>query len=302
VRIVHAFDGEDGRPGEGIDGGVIEWIGPNGVVPAEPVGGYPDWITARARHALHGRPAFASADSLLADGRPAWRVDLVRVPDDPGPWRLRLRFASNATWRGRGWFVVRLDALAAPPAEPFPVLIDAASNRLVWSWPWPEAANFRIEGRTEAKAPWEPLWSAIPDLGGSGFDHGVALAELGNAVDGRRELRVVAEVAFGAVASRPVVYYRDGEPPPAPLLGVPYPNPGRDEIQVPITGAGGERLRLSLHDLAGRRLRAWDLPGGDYLLRWDGRDGSGRRVPAGVYFFRLEASSRTPTRKVVWLP
>jgi hypothetical protein len=35
---------------------------------------------------------------------------------------------------------------------------------------------------------------------------------------------------------------------------------------------------------------------------WDGRDDSGRRAAAGLYFYRLNAGERTLTRKVTLLP
>jgi hypothetical protein len=36
-------------------------------------------------------------------------------------------------------------------------------------------------------------------------------------------------------------------------------------------------------------------------LAWDGRDGSGKRAAAGVYFLRAEAAGETLTRKLILL-
>ena len=37
---------------------------------------------------------------------------------------------------------------------------------------------------------------------------------------------------------------------------------------------------------------------GTYPVRWDGRDGSGRRVPSGIYFVQMEQNGITSSRKL----
>lgn len=72
------------------------------------------------------------------------------------------------------------------------------------------------------------------------------------------------------------------------FVGLLHPQPAlgaqRLEVDVPPPG----RLRVTVHDVTGRRIRvladgAGALPGPRTLV-WDGRDGSGRLVPPGVYF------------------
>ncbi|MBK9303301.1 MAG: hypothetical protein IPM94_05285 [bacterium] len=66
----------------------------------------------------------------------------------------------------------------------------------------------------------------------------------------------------------------------------------------PAAGVAGDRHgRLAIHDLRGRRVRAWTLAAGDYLVSWDGRDEQGRRLPSGVYIVRLEHGGSVMTRK-----
>jgi len=58
---------------------------------------------------------------------------------------------------------------------------------------------------------------------------------------------------------------------------------------------------LSVYDLQGRRLAmlvSEALPAGPHLVTWDGRDGSGRTQPAGVYLARLRLDDRTATCKL----
>lgn len=69
------------------------------------------------------------------------------------------------------------------------------------------------------------------------------------------------------------------------------PNPFHDGLEVRFSvPAGSESIELGLYDAAGRRvalLAAGPALGGSQVVRWDGRDASGRSVPSGVYFLRL---------------
>ena len=52
-------------------------------------------------------------------------------------------------------------------------------------------------------------------------------------------------------------------------------------------GSAGERVRISVYDLAGRFVRtlANDFqPAGPHTVAWDGRDGESTRMRQGVYF------------------
>lgn len=65
------------------------------------------------------------------------------------------------------------------------------------------------------------------------------------------------------------------------------------------------RVRLALQDPAGRTVRVLDegvREPGARAVEWDLRDGSGRALPAGVYFARLEVDGRRFARRIVTLP
>lgn len=66
------------------------------------------------------------------------------------------------------------------------------------------------------------------------------------------------------------------------------PNPFTSHVTLEIQG--GERVRVSIYDIAGRRVR--DLGAGSSVLHWDGRDASGRLVPPGTYLVRLSDGRR----------
>lgn len=80
------------------------------------------------------------------------------------------------------------------------------------------------------------------------------------------------------------------------------PNPFRESVRIGASGAGsasgsgagvpgrsgrsGDLGALRIVDATGRAVRTLESPVGDGFT-WDGRDGSGALVPAGVYFARL---------------
>ena len=99
------------------------------------------------------------------------------------------------------------------------------------------------------------------------------------------------------------------ETPGLPLryrLPPPRPNPFNPATSVQFTLPEPTAVRLAVFDERGRRLAvltAGVLPAGDHLVRWDGRDDAGRRLPGGLYLLRLEAAGRPSlNRKVVLLP
>ena len=63
-----------------------------------------------------------------------------------------------------------------------------------------------------------------------------------------------------------------------------------------------ERVTLALFAANGARLRTivdGTLPAGRHALAWDGRDERGARLPAGVYWARLQAGERSIERPFV---
>jgi len=101
------------------------------------------------------------------------------------------------------------------------------------------------------------------------------------------------------------LFRQAGTPPPPLQFFSLEPNPA---------GIGGTTLRFlmrttssvtcSLYDVRGRRLGRWDLgvrPATETEpahWTWDGRDGSGRPVPAGVYWFELKAGAARAVQKL----
>lgn len=95
----------------------------------------------------------------------------------------------------------------------------------------------------------------------------------------------------------------ESAPGPAALwLAPPSPNPASGSTRVAFTLPVAGPVRLDVHDASGRRVRTLaegEHAAGRHAFTWDGRDGAGRALSAGLYFVRMEAVGRTQSRKVV---
>lgn len=83
------------------------------------------------------------------------------------------------------------------------------------------------------------------------------------------------------------------------------PIPTCGPVAIEFTTTAPLAARVTVHDLRGRAVRTLDLgtvePGRQSAL-WDGLDGDGRRVSAGVYFVRIEGAGEVlATRRIVRL-
>jgi hypothetical protein len=86
------------------------------------------------------------------------------------------------------------------------------------------------------------------------------------------------------------------------LLGGCSPNPfARGGTSVNYELAQYGPVELTVHDVSGRlvrRLESGPRQRGIHAVRWDGTDGRGRVVPAGVYFVRYSASGVVSTGRL----
>jgi len=95
---------------------------------------------------------------------------------------------------------------------------------------------------------------------------------------------------------------RDAATPRAFVLHGAFPNPFNPTTTVAFELSTSAATTIDVLDLKGRLVRqlfAGDLPAGSQFEPWDGRDGRGRNVSAGVYLIRVRAGVETGTIKVV---
>jgi hypothetical protein len=85
-------------------------------------------------------------------------------------------------------------------------------------------------------------------------------------------------------------------------FGVMAPNPFSGAIRIPYQIANSGEVMLGVYDASGRlvySLASGLHRPGFYQVTWKGIDCSGRDIPSGVYFIRLEAADYTATKKAI---
>ncbi len=160
---------------------------------------------------------------------------------------------------------------------------------------------------------WDPvLHAAELELGSSGIEY--ALAFVGDVdADGADEL-VVSRHDTSAGTSTTEVY---GSGDPADVRGEAsrggtwlrglgfLPNPARGALTLRFDLAREADVAIQVCDIQGRVVRDFGqrrMGPGPHTLRWDGRDESGLRLPAGVYFCELSSPEERTCRQLVRVP
>jgi flagellar hook assembly protein FlgD len=81
-----------------------------------------------------------------------------------------------------------------------------------------------------------------------------------------------------------------------------YPNPFSPETQIAFDLPSAGRAEIRIYDAKGRLIRMLideKRPAGLNSVSWDGRDGTGRAVATGVYFYSLTAPGVDENRRMI---
>jgi VCBS repeat protein/flagellar hook capping protein FlgD len=135
----------------------------------------------------------------------------------------------------------------------------------------------------------------LPDLGNAQADLAVRLGGLLPGVTYYWSVQAVDGAfigsAFAPEASFTFAVTGVGDAAAPPVAVHATPNPFARSTTLEVAGVATARARFLIYDTAGRLVRRLGESEADRDARavtWDGRDQSGRELPAGVYRFRLE--------------
>jgi subtilisin family serine protease len=87
-------------------------------------------------------------------------------------------------------------------------------------------------------------------------------------------------------------------------LGAARPNPTTGKVNISYSLANNTKVSINVYNVAGRLVRTLvngSQSPGEYDVVWDGQDSAGRRISAGVYFYRMQAGDWRSQKKVVFL-
>lgn len=91
-------------------------------------------------------------------------------------------------------------------------------------------------------------------------------------------------------------------------LGQNYPNPFNPSttigFTVPVGSTESKHVILKIYNLRGQLVSTLvddNRESGNYLVRWDGKTGTGGEVGSGIYLYRLSVGDHTAVRKMVLL-
>lgn len=88
------------------------------------------------------------------------------------------------------------------------------------------------------------------------------------------------------------------------LLSEPFPNPTSAGVLFTARTNKQMELGFSIYNLLGQKVfskPAAGYPAGEHSFFWDGQDGSGRRLPSGLYLLRFQAGEEVLGKKVTLL-
>lgn len=80
------------------------------------------------------------------------------------------------------------------------------------------------------------------------------------------------------------------------------PNPATNTILVHFSIPKKTNVELNVYDISGRKICCLlnkKKEKGNYSLVWKGINDYGKRVPAGVYYFKLKTDNHTHTQKII---
>jgi hypothetical protein len=200
--------------------------------------------------------------------------------------------ASGEFWPSSADSGYSVDNLAPATPAPFTAAYSGGVTHLHWGAnPEADFAEYRLHrGGSEGFVPGPAnLLTVQPDTGfGDPGDAGGYYKLC--AVDVHGNVSPYALLTPAATLDAP------GATPRGVSLSPVAPNPVRDDASFHFTLPREADTRLAIHDAFGREvcvLVRGPSPAGEHTVRWEGRDATGRTVPSGIYFVRLDAAGRS---------
>ena len=103
-------------------------------------------------------------------------------------------------------------------------------------------------------------------------------------------------LTVGSTPSQPEI-------PTLDALKSAFPNPFSQSTRIPLDLTARQTVSMQVFDLTGRKVAvlqsAATFEAGHHQIEWYGRDETGRMLPNGVYFVRVQLGEQTATQRIV---
>lgn len=81
-----------------------------------------------------------------------------------------------------------------------------------------------------------------------------------------------------------------------------YPNPFNPSTSIRFSLETSSRVEIDIYNIKGQKVRSLlnePKAAGEHNIAWDGKDGSGRLMGSGVYYYRMRTGSYVSSRKMI---
>ena len=126
--------------------------------------------------------------------------------------------------------------------------------------------------------------------------------ELGIADDNAPRYGPAMEILDAVLATS--IEQLSDEVPSNYVLEQNFPNPFNPTTQINFTIPAAGHVKMTVHNTLGQEVAVLVdgvQPAGTFSASWDAQDQSGRALPSGIYFYRLQTESFTQTRSMILL-
>ena len=241
-------------------------------------------------------------------------IPALRPPDDPEITDIRFEGPVQWTSASSGWAMLQVtpgvDAagirfcLGAAGAHVRSMTLEEADDGVTFEWTRPRVIDLEVRERAPMGILYRPAGDtrlgrririrvdveATPETRGPSY---LSVSLEAADVEGRSTRTTSGTAVIPAPGTVAV-----------PTVAAVAPNPFATETAISYTLPAATQVTVRIYDATGRFVRTLvesTVPQGFHLHRWDGRDGAGRSVASGIYFFKFSAGTFERTQRVVKL-
>jgi len=169
-----------------------------------------------------------------------------------------------------------------------------------------------IEVSTDGGSSWEQLGEAISGAQDSFVEETRSLDDYLGEEDVRIRFRLTSDIFDNQdgwyiddlniiVSPTGVEELTEGQIPTTFSLSQNYPNPFNSSTEILFSIPEESQVSLTIYNLLGQTvIKPLDekLPSGEYNFLWNGKDGEGKELPSGLYFYRLSTGEYSAAKKM----